>query len=78
MEHSQVYRVPGGTAGREFTSVLVTEYELLASSNQTSELSSMFAIGKLTLQKDKNVKKSTDIKRLIKRCKCGKMIYWNN
>ena len=51
--------------GREFTSLLAQEYELLASGIQKSERASMF--GKLMLQKDKNIKKSPDIRRLIKR-----------
>ena len=61
----RVYRLPGGCIGREFTSLLAQEYELLASGIQKSERASMF--GKLMLQKDKNIKKSPDIRRLIKR-----------
>ena len=61
----RVYRVPGGSIGREFTAVLAKEYALLASGVQKSEKPSM--IGKLILQKDKKIRKSSDIKRLIKR-----------
>ena len=38
---------------------------MLASGNQKSEKPSL--VGKLILQKDKRIRKSTDIKRLIKR-----------
>ena len=65
MLRGRVYRVPGGSIGREFTAVLAKEYELLASGVQKSEKPSM--IGKLILQKDKKIRKSSDIKRLIKR-----------
>jgi hypothetical protein len=61
----KLYRLPGGSVGREFTSILAEEYDFLASGKQKSERPSMF--GKLILQKDKNIKKSTDIRRLIKR-----------
>jgi len=46
----KVYRLPGGTIGREFTSILAAEYDLLALGKQKSERPSMF--GKLVLQKD--------------------------
>ena len=61
----RVYRLPGGIVGREFTNLLADEYDLLASAKNTSERVSMF--GKLILQKDKNIRKSPDIKRLLKR-----------
>ena len=61
----KVYRVPGGTVGQEFTSLLAAEYDLLALGKQKSERPSMF--GKLILQKDKNIVKSADIRRLLKR-----------
>ena len=60
----RLYRLPGGSVGREFTSILASEYDLLANSVQKSERPSMF--GKLILQKDKRIKKSADIRRLIK------------
>ena len=60
-----VYRLPGVAVGHEFTSILASEYDLLANSVQKSERPSMF--GKLILQKDKRIKKSADIRRLIKR-----------
>jgi len=61
----RVYRLPGGIVGREFTNLLADEYDLLASAIHTSERVSMF--GKLILQKDKNIRKAPDIKRLLKR-----------
>ena len=61
----KVYRVPGGTVGREFTSLLAAEYDFLALGKHKSERPSMF--GKLILQKDKNIVKSADIRRLLKR-----------
>jgi len=63
----RVYRLPGSYSivGREFTNLLADEYDLLASAKHTSERVSMF--GKLILQKDKNIRKSPDIKRLLQR-----------
>ena len=61
----RLYRLPGGSVGREFTSILASEYDLLANFVQKSERPSMF--GKLILQKDKRIKKSADIRRLRKR-----------
>ena len=51
----RVYRVPGGSIGREFTGVLAIakEYKLLASGNQKPEKPSMF--GKIILQKNKKI-----------------------
>ena len=73
----RVYRLPGGIVGREFTNLLADEYDLLASAKNTSERVSMF--GKLILQKDKNIRKSPDIKRLFRgECKCGVIICLNN
>jgi hypothetical protein len=60
----RLYRLPGGSVGLEFTLILASEYDLLANSVQKSERPSMF--GKLILQKDKRIKKSADIRRLIK------------
>jgi hypothetical protein len=68
----RVYRLPSGSVGREFTSTLAQEYHLLASGLQKSERASMF--GKLMLQKDKSVKKSADIRRMIKR----RMTMWKD
>ena len=68
----RVYRVPGGSVGREFASLLAHEYDLLSTSQQKSEKPSMF--GKLILQKDKNIRKSPDIRRLVKR----RMNMWKN
>ena len=68
----RVYRLPGGAVGREFTSILASEYDLLAEGSQKSEKPSMF--GKLILQKDKHIKKSADIRRLVKR----RMQMWRN
>ena len=48
----KIYRVPGGSVGRQFTAELAMEYELLALGKQKSERPLMF--GKLILQKDKN------------------------
>ena len=59
----RVYRLPGGNVGREFTSLIETEFDSLAKGTQTSERASM--VGKLILQKDKKVKKYSNIKRLI-------------
>ena len=44
---------------------MAAEYDFLALGKQKSERPSMF--GKLNLQKDKNILKSADIRRLIKR-----------
>ena len=68
----RVYRVPGGSVGREFASLLAHEYDLLSLSQQKSEKPSMF--GKWILQKDKNLRKSPDIRRLVKR----RMNMWKN
>ena len=68
----RVYRVPGGSVGREFASLLAHEYDLLSISQQKSEKTSMF--GTLILQKDKNIRKSPDICRLVKR----RMNMWKN
>ena len=38
----RLYRLPGGSFGREFTSILASEYDLLANSVQKSERPSMF------------------------------------
>ena len=47
----RLYRLPGGSVGHEFTSILAhaSEYDLLANSVKKSERPSMF--GKLILQK---------------------------
>ena len=61
----RVYRLPGCSVGREFTSLIAIEFDSLAKGTQTSERASM--AGKLILQKDKKVKKSSDIRRLVMR-----------
>ena len=58
-------RVPGGSIGRQFTSMLAKEYELFSIGVHKSERPSMF--GKIILQKDKHIKKSSDIRRVLKR-----------
>ena len=58
----RVYRLPRGSVGREFTSLIATEFDSLAKGTQTSEKASM--AGKLILQKDTKMKKSSDIRIL--------------
>ena len=62
---SALYRIPGGSIGRRFTSLMAKEIQLLAQAKEKSERSSIF--GRLLLQKDKQIKKTADIKRLISR-----------
>ena len=59
------YRIPGGSVGRRFTSLLVKEILLLAQAKEKSERCSVF--GRLILQKDNKIKKTADIKRLVLR-----------
>ena len=58
-------QLPGGTVGKTFIFILAKEIDLLASSVQKSEKSSMF--GRLMLQKDPKVKKTADIRRTVLR-----------
>jgi len=60
-----LYRIPGGSIGRRFTSLMAKEIQLLAQAKEKSERSSIF--GRLLLQWDKQIKKTADIKRLISR-----------
>ena len=53
---SKLYQLPGGTVGKRFVFILAKEIDLLASSGQKSEKSSM--LGRLMLQKDPKVKKN--------------------
>ena len=59
------YRLPGGALGRKFTSIYSDEINALARGEKKSEISVCFA--PLMLQKDKNVKTTKDIRRLIHR-----------
>ena len=59
------YRLPGGALGREFTSKYASVINSLAQGYQNSEASVCFV--PLILQKDKNFKKTADIRRLISR-----------
>jgi len=59
------YRLPGGALGREFTSKYASVIDSLAQGYQNSEASVCFV--PLILQKDKNFKKTADIRRLISR-----------
>ena len=59
------YRLPGGALGRKFTSIYSDEINALARGEKKSEISVCFA--PLMLQKDKNVKTTKDMRRLIHR-----------
>ena len=55
----KMYRVPGGALGRYFTTTLAKEVAALAD-GEVSEKASMF--GKIILQKDKKIVKTSDIR----------------
>ena len=57
------YRLPGGALGRKFTSMYSDEVNALAIGERKSEVSVCFI--PLMLQKDKNIKTTKDIRRLI-------------
>jgi hypothetical protein len=67
----KLYSLPGGAVGRKFVSCFSAEIIALGKGQATSEISICFP--PLILQRDKNITKTADIRRLISR----RLQLWN-
>ena len=62
---AKLYTLPGGAIGRQFVSIFAAEVSSFAKGETKSEISICFP--PLILQRDKNIVKTADIRRLISR-----------